>query len=202
MQYRRDFRHAIVFSQAPASHADDYYLAETTLEFDKVLQHPHFVVACAKSEHVLERYFQRDDVEYRWLLDGNIQLSDEYFAVTEVRVNGIALRTEATIVEGCLEIVCSHADLNSLLGQSVHFAISTRTLYPRASHQLTVYLIDITRGATISFQHHAAEGTVEPVPIFAGRSKFPVTTGIEHGFMVQSAPDEWIFPTSGVVFVY
>jgi alanine racemase len=202
VHYRRDFRHSIVFSEAPQPHQDAYYLAETTLEFDKVLQHPHFVVACATSEDVLERYFQRDDVEYRWLLDGKITLSDEYFSVTEVRVNGGSLRTEASIVDGCLEIVCSHPDLENLRGQSAHFAISTRTLYPKASHQLSVYLIDITRGATISFQHHAAQGAIEPIPIFAGRSKFPVTTTIEHGFMVQSAPDEWIFPTSGVVFVY
>lgn len=202
MQYRRDFRHSIVFSQAPAPHGEDYYLAETTLEFDKVLQHPHFIVACAKSEEVLERYFQRDDVEYRWLLDGNITLSADYFAVPEVSVNGISLHTQSTIVDGCLEIMCRHEDLPDLLGKSVHFAISTRTLYPRASHQLSVYLIDITRGVTISFQHQATHGALEVVPIFAGRSKFPVTTSIEHGFSVQSAPDEWIFPTSGVVFVY
>ena len=202
VSYRHNFMHRITFSSPKAFHAEHYYLAETSLEFDKVLKHPYFIVACANSESVLERYFMRDDVEYRWLLDGNIQLSPEFFEVPLVTVNGISLTTRSSIVDGCLEIKCSHPQLENFIGTSVHFAISTRTLYPRESHQLSVYLIDITRGATISFQHLATNAAVEAVPFFAGRSKFPQSIAIDHGYRVQSARDEWIFPTSGVVFVY
>jgi hypothetical protein len=43
---------------------------------------------------------------------------------------------------------------------------------------------------------------VEAVPIFSGRSKFPQIMEKEGEIRVKVQADEWVFPTSGVVFVY
>jgi hypothetical protein len=200
IHYRRNFRHTIEF--APASQPDfqDYFLAKTTLNFSKILQHDYFYVACAPDEDKLEQYFQRTDVEYRWLLDTN--LNTNQFAIDSVQINGMELKHTASHKNGCLEIRCQHEKLAELVGQEVEFSISTRTYYPKSSHQLSVYLIELTQGVDIRFIFANILKEVEAVPIFSGRSKFPQIMEKEGEIRVKVQADEWVFPTSGVVFVY
>ncbi len=181
---------------------DDYFLTNTTLTFFKQLQNDYFYVTCANSEKLLEKYFLRKDVEYRWLLDNNFDLDAKFFDVTSVKVNDIELYHEMKISGGCIEIRCYHPQLKNLIGKEVEFSISTQTYYPKDSHQVSVYLIELTQGAKITFIFGDVLQNVEAVPIFSGRSKFPQILSDGKSITISSKKDEWVFPTSGVVFVY
>ena len=198
IQYRRNFKHSIKFDNS--DEFPDYFLTSTNLSFSKKLQNDYFSVACAKTEIDLEKYFLRNDVEYRWLLDNSIDLEEMFFNVTSVKVNEIELYNEMKIADGCIEIKCYHPDLKKLVGKEVNFSISTKTYYPKSSHQLSVYIIEMTQGVDISFESNLKN--VEAVPIFSGKSKFPKIHKNKNKISISTDKDEWVFPTSGVVFVY
>jgi len=209
--YRKNFNHTVEFSFPKKEHLsaknpdfpiEDYFLVKTRLTFKKKLQNDYFIVACAKNEKLLEKYFLRRDVEYRWLLNDNFDLSEDYFQVTSVSVNGSKLDTEMNISGGCIEIKCSQPELKKSVGKEVDFSISTMTFYPRNSHQLGIYLTEITQGAKIVFIYGKTLTNVEAIPIFSGRVKFPEIEKNIGQIIVSSQDDEWIFPNSGVVFVY
>ena len=196
--YRRNFKHSINFENS--DEFPKYFLTSTDLSFTKKLQNDYFSVACAKTEEDLKKYFLRNDVEYRWLLDNSIDLKELFFAVTSVKVNDIELYNEMKIADGCIEIKCYHPDLKSLVGKEVDFSISTKTYYPKSSHQLSVYIIEMTQCVDISFESDLKN--VEAVPIFSGKSKFPKINKSNNKISISTDKDEWVFPTSGVVFVY
>ena len=198
IQYRRNFKHTIKFEDS--DEFPKYFLTSTNLSFTKKLQNDYFSVACAKTEEDLEKYFLRNDVEYRWLLDNSIDLKEMFFNVTSVKVNDIELYNEMKIADGCIEIKCYHPDLKNLVGKEVYFSISTKTYYPKSSHQLSVYIIEMTQGVDISFVSDLKN--VEAVPIFSGKSKFPKILKNKNKISISTDKDEWVFPTSGVVFVY
>ncbi|PKN73196.1 MAG: alanine racemase [Candidatus Cloacimonetes bacterium HGW-Cloacimonetes-3] len=199
IHYRYNFHHEITFEES--LHAG-YYRANTTLCFDKILQNDYFIVACAASDEVLQRYIKRSDVEYRWLMDDAFELNSESFEVSSVMLDGIKLKTEVSCKDDCLEIKCSHPDLKQLVGKMAHFSINTQTVYPKASHQLSVFITELTRGVFIAFRYPAEMTKVECVPVFSGQDKFPLIVHSEGFIELSSKPEEWIFPISGIVFSY
>ncbi len=199
IHYRKDFSHHIAFCP---SAVPGYWGAKTTLRFSKILQNEYFLVACAASEKALQGYFKRRDVEYRWLLDGNFALSPEAFQLSSVKINGIDLQTEVRFKNACMEIHCAHPDLKELVGKEVGFLIDTDTLYPQDSHQLGVFITELTHGVRISFQPPPTLGRVECVPVFSGQNKFPRVARNKSGISVSTKAGEWVFPLSGVVFAY
>ena len=200
--YRNNFVHTIEFKETKSAFLKDYFLVNTTLTFNKKLQNDYFYVACAKNENLLEKYFLRKDVEYRWILDNNFDLETEFFDITSVKINEIELYNDIKISGGCIEIRCYHQKLKELVGKEVNFSISTRTYYPQSSHQLSVYIIEMTQGVNIEFIFNKLLPKVEAVPIFSGRNKFPQIENKKDRISISSQKDEWIFPNSGVVFVY
>ncbi len=200
IHYRKNFEHTITFHKHKRPELTDYYLVNTTMTFRKKLQNDYFIVACANNEQLLEKYFLQPDVEYRWLLDSNLDAA--LFDVTMVKINEMELYSEMKMASGCLEIRCFHPDLDKFKGREVEFSISTRTYYPKNSHQLSIYLIEMTKGVEITFVFNDLLEKVEAVPIFSGRSKFAEISNTENSISVSSRRNEWIFPTSGVVFVY
>lgn len=199
IHYRHNFHHEIRFSDSLNA---GYYKAITTLNYEKVLSNDYFIVACAASDEVLRRYFKRSDVEYRWLMDTEFELSSDSFVVSSIKVNNLMLKTEINHVNGCLEIKCSHPQLSSLIGKLVSITINTQTLYPKSAHQFSVFISELTRGVNITFHHPPELGSVECVPVFSGQDKYPLITQSEGFIKLESAPGEWIFPISGVVFAY
>lgn len=199
IHYRRDFNHKISLSE---SGTPGYWRASTTLSFEKVLQNDYFTVACATSEKALKSYFKRRDVEYRWLMDENFNPGGDSFQITQVSVNGIKLLTELHKRDSCLEIRCSHPDFKGLVGKEASFRIDTQTLYPKSSHQLSVFITELTRGVKIGFSFPPSLQPVECVPIFSGQNKYPRLTSTKTSITVSTKAGEWVFPQSGVVFAY
>lgn len=199
IHYRKNFRHHIHFAE---SELKGYFRATTTLSFDKILQNDYFIVACANNDQALKSYFRRKDVEYRWLMDDNFDLSPDVFQLSSVRINDLALNTSITYSKSCMEIRCGHPGLQELVGSEVRFTIDTSTLYPTSSHQLSVFITELTHGVKISFSHPASLAGVECIPIFSGRSKFPSVSKSATAIAISTKADEWVFPLSGVVFAY
>jgi len=200
VQYRKDFVHTVEFIDDKAN--PDYYLTKTRLSFKKRLQNDYFIVACANSDEVLKRYFLRRDVEYRWLMDTNFALRSEQFKVTKVMIDKNKLKTTSKINKGCLEIRCSHDKLKTIIGQDVTFSIETETLYPKSSHQLSIFITELTKGVTVSFIYPKSIKNIETQTVFSGQSKFPKIIQDKNTITVHTKDKEWIFPNSGIVFAY
>ncbi len=199
IHYRRNFDHRIRFEE---SGIRGYWRAFTTLSFDKILATDYFTVACANSEAALKAYFKRRDVEYRWLMDDKFQFGEESFRLSSVRVNGLRLETEVRFQSGCMEIRCFHPNLKELVGKEVRFHIDTATLYPKNSHQLSVFVTELTQGVKIGFAHPEYLAPVECVTVFSGQNKYPRLTRTSGSISVSTRAGEWVFPQSGVVFAY
>lgn len=197
--YRRYFAHSIRLEECGSA---SHWRAITTLSFVKTLQNDFFTVACANTEQALKEYFLRRDVEYRWLMDGNFAIGPQTFQLSSVRINRLKLSTSIHFRHSCMEIRCSHPRLKSLVGSEVRFRIDTETLYPKNSHQLSVFITELTRGVKIGFIHPGALARIECIPVFAGQNKFPRVSVTQDSVRIATKPGEWVFPRSGVVFAY
>jgi alanine racemase len=200
IRYRSRFEHRVRFLEIPEH--PDRYLVQTTLTFHKVLQNDYFLVACANRPESLSRYFMRRDVEYRWLLDDQFDLSPEHFRITEVKIGDLALETTVELREGSIEIRCAHPGLADMTGREVSFSIATETYYPRKSHQLSVFITEITRGVRVAFEYPPSIHSAETITVFAGRRRFPELVQGIGSIEVRTPDDEWVFPNSGIVFAY
>lgn len=199
IHYRHGFRHEITLAESLAT---GYYKATTTLSFEKILGNDYFIVACASSDEVLNRYFKRHDVEYRWLMDNAFELDPDSFSVSLVMVDELVLHTELKHINGCMEIKCTHPQLMERVGHKVKFTINTHTLYPNHSHQLSVFITELTQGVDIGFHYPDNLDKIECVPVFSGQEKYPVIEKSEGAIRVHTKPEQWVFPISGVVFSY
>lgn len=199
IHYRKNFKHHIRIEK---SEFTGYFRATTTLSFDKILQNDYFIVACANTDQALKSYFRRKDVEYRWLMDDNFDLNPDVFQLTSVRINDLDLSTSITYCKACMEIRCGHPGLKELVGTEVRFTIDTSTLYPTSSHQLSVFITELTHGVKISFSHPASLAWIECIPIFSGRNKYPTVLRSARAITLSTKAEEWVFPQSGVVFAY
>jgi len=200
IKYRKGFVHTIQFLEDKQH--PDYYLTKTTLQFTKRLDNNYFLVACANSDEVLKRYFLRKDVEYRWLMDTNFGLSRNQFKVTNVSVDKLKLNASPTVNKGCLEIRCTHKDLNDYVGREVRFLIETETYYPKESHQLSIYITELTKGVTVKFIYPKNIKSIETQTVFSGKSKFPKVIKGKNVITIKTSDNEWVFPNSGIVFAY
>ncbi len=199
--HRHRFYHRLRFSEPEdAALAKDYFRIDTELSFRKQLQQDYFIIACASNEEELEHYFRRDDVEYRWLLDGSLRPDDRSFKITSVRVNHLDLSYHSRISGTCLELTCTHEKLYQELGKQVRFTINTRTYYPKSSHQLTVYVTGLTKGAEISVDYNGIVPSMEVVPFFpGGQPQVHRQNGV---ISIITPENEWLLPGSGVVFAF
>ncbi|RLC48746.1 MAG: alanine racemase [Candidatus Cloacimonadota bacterium] len=200
LPYRKNFQHKIVFKDS--SFKPDYFLAISKLKYKKILTNDSFKIVCAKSLKKLESYFQLSDVEYRWLIDKDIELEGA-FRIDKVAINDIALHYETKYKNSNMEIKCTHQDLKNLLNQEVDFTIDTTSYYPKNKHQLSIYFVELTKGIDVEFEFSDTKiNNVETVTIFAGREKYPQEIKQTKGITIRTSPEEWILPNSGIIFVW
>jgi alanine racemase len=214
--WKRDFSHKVIFYLQDKSQQQSdpssrrMYLVKTELSYKKVLQREWFKIVCANSLKDLEGYFQSPVVEYRWLLDRKINLTDS-FKIDEILVDGIPLDYKVINnhshrgdeVRRNLEIECDHPSLKNLIGKEVTFTINTTTYYPIEKHELSIYISELTKGLSVTFDFANTDiKDVEAITIFAGKEKYPSRTTGNKQIVVKTTPDEWVFPNSGIVFVW
>ncbi len=215
-----DLSTEVPLSRTKAELAKQFYLAQTKLSYHKKLSNEKFKIVCATNLKELEKYFQLEDVEYRWLLDSKIDLFNS-FHIDKIMIDDIILNYEITHNNNTLsssnsksfmqqndtlenlEIECSHPNIKKLIGKDVKFTIDTTTYYPKSKHQLTIYFVELIKGISVTFDFSKTFiKNVETISIFAGKEKYPKEIEKNRQITLKSSQDEWFFPNSGVVFVW
>ncbi len=200
ISYKTDFKHKVKFSES--SLHPDFYLVTTELIYRKILNADNFLIACTSNEETLDRYFKNPRVEYRWLLASQLELTSESFLISEVTVNGISAEISASNKKDVLEFTCSNKGYSRFIGQRCSYSIKTKTLYPKKSHQLSIFISEATKGLKIIFEYPASIEEIDTVTFFSGETKYPSIKKTKKAISVESEKGSWILANSGVVFSY
>lgn len=196
LQYRRDLRHRIWFVE------EEGYKVKAEIEYYKILRSDSFYVACAKDEASLAYYFQDPLCEYRWLLEkGQVRVSD--FQVRGVRVDGLKLEPQKVkATERGYEIHFQESSLGSKLNQPVKMEIETQTWQEKDNRELAIYIVYPTKGMEVTFDY-AATGieAVKAISFLAGKNRYPQKRESQ-GRSITLSLEGWVFPNSGITFVW
>ena len=218
ISYRSNFNYSIQFID---SINPDFYRVKTVLSYDKVLQNEEFTIVCANDSETLQHYFQQSDCEYRWLLDNMLFVNNNNFSIKlYITDNKSKIYTSHPPRHKWLMKPKSENGINQsliyrfkapilkqLCGKEVNFHIETETLYPKDSHQLSVYINEITKGVQVSFVYPKKMGNVDISVVFSGKERFPEIKIIEDTFLfntieIKTKQDTWVFPSSAIVFSF
>ncbi len=198
--YKKNFEHIVEFFDDDEK--DGYYRIETGLTFKKTLLHHELVVVCTEKETDLQKYFLSPEVVYRWFLDEGLAIDEESFKLLEVSVNGVRLNPELVSGLGENKYICKHDNLNDMIGQEVEFLVKTSTYYPKSHKQFSVYIAELTQGVKTILRFKGKCEEMEVVTVFSGQNRYPEIKKTMDEIEVSTETDDWIFPTSGLIFVY
>lgn len=212
LELRTNFRYDIKVENFPETNdlpknlVHEYYKLTTHIEYTKVIRDPVFMIGCAQDNEQLAKFFDDKLCEYRWLLnpteDFNLQRD---FNIKRVRIND----EDVPIIRGentdrGYEIWCGGDYLQDKLNKPMKLEIEIVSRKLKGNNIYSVYLLYPTRGIDISFNY---EGTgmknVREVSFFAGKHPKPQINRSRGKYIQLKLNDgEWIFPTSGVAFVW
>ncbi len=212
LELRTHFKYGIQvkdFSEEEKSangQAENYFKVATHIEYTKALRNEVFLVGCAMNNLQLSALFADPRCEYRWLLsEQNQPFKESDFQVGCVCVDGEAvpiLRKELT--ERGYEVWCGGDALNRKLGKAVKIEIEIITRKLKNSNVFPVFLVYPTRGLEIFFNYGGTRmKNVREVSFFSGKHPNPEVVREEgESIRIKVADGEWIFPTSGVIFIW
>ena len=212
LELRADFCYDIRVTEAapedgvPESIRRDYFKVTTRVEYTKAIRNTEFMIGCALDNEQLAAFFEDKRCEYRWLLNGGEDLAAERV----FRVNGIRIdredvpiiRTENT--KRGYEVWCGSEKLKKKLNRQVRMEIEIETKKLKSNRLFSAYIVYPTRGMEISF-HYGGTGirNVRDVGFFAGKHPYPEVTRKEgKSVTLKLGSEAWIFPTSGVTFIW
>ena len=176
------------------------------MTYTKAIRNPVFMIGCALDHEQLAAFFEDKRCEYRWLLNrGEALVPERDFRVNGVRIDHQdipVIRTENT-PQG-YQVWCGSDDLKKKLNRRVRVEIEIETKQLKTNRLFSAYLVYPTRGMEISFHY---EGThiknIQDIGFFAGKHPYPEVTREEGKSVTLKISDRtWIFPTSGVTFVW
>jgi alanine racemase len=212
LELRDDFRYDIRVTEfGPADGVEetvqrDYFKVTTCVEYTKALRNALFMIGCALDNEQLAAFFEDKRCEYRWLLNGGeSRVTESDFRVNHVRIDREdvpILRTENT-VRG-YEVWCGAEELKKKLNRQARLEIEIETKKLKSNRLFSAYLVYPTRGMEISF-HYGDTGirNVRDVGFFAGKHPYPeVIREKGKSITLKLGNDAWIFPTSGVTFIW
>ncbi len=212
LELRTDFHYRIRVTEFPAEEGvsdpfrQDCFRVTTHVEYTKAIRNPVFMIGCALDNEQLAAFFEDRRCEYRWLLNPGEGLApDRDFRVNRVRIDGEdvpLIRTENT-KRGC-EVWCGSEELRKKLNRQARIEIEIETKQRKSNRLFSAYLVYPTRGMEISFQYSGTGiRNVREVGFFAGKHPYPETSREEgESVTLRLGNDAWIFPTSGVTFVW
>jgi len=186
--------------------AENYFKVTTRIEYTKTLRNEVFLIGCAMNNRQLAALFADARCEYRWLLsEQNNPFKESDFQVERVRVDNEdvpIIRSGKT--ERGYEVWCGGDALNRKLGRSVKIEIEVVTRKSKGSNVFSVFIVYPTRGLEITFNHgETGMKNVREVSFFSGRHPNPeVTKEDGKSVRIKVGDKNWIFPTSGVIFIW
>ncbi|MBP8980369.1 MAG: alanine racemase [Syntrophobacterales bacterium] len=212
LELREDFRYDITVAEgggeekAPRERDDAGLNVTTRVAYRKTLKNDTFFIGCAFDEEQLASFFEDPRCEYRWLMSkGEHLVMERDFRVAQVTVEGRdvpIIRTEMT--SRGYEVWCRAEGLGEKVNAQVDMAIEIFTKKSRANNVFSVYIVYPTRGLDINFNYEQCRFRhVREVSFFAGKQPYPEVRREKGKFIRLRVPDHtWIFPNSGVTFIW
>jgi alanine racemase len=212
LELRTNFRYDINVAEftddeaLQEKNAGDFLRVSTHIVYHKTIREAVFMIGCALNNEQLEAFFADKRCEYRWLLNrGDEPITEKDFRVAAVRIDNEdipIIKTENT--ERGYEVWCGGDQLKKKLNRSVKVEIEIVTKKLKSNNIFSVYLVYPTRGLDISFNYEKANfKRVREVSFFAGKHPYPeVSRERGKSITVKIGDDEWIFPNSGVTFIW
>jgi alanine racemase len=212
LELRSNFRYAIRVAEFGGEEAElaspgpDFLRVATHIEYLKTIREPIFMIGCALNNEQLEALFEDKRCEYRWLLNhGDEPITAKDFRVTTVRIDNedIPIIGTENTVRG-YEVWCGGDQLKAKLNRQIKVEIEIVTKKLKSNNIFSVYLVYPTRGLDISFDYAGANfKRVREVSFFAGKHPYPeVIRERGKSISLRIRDDEWIFPNSGVTFIW
>ena len=210
LELRSGFRYDIRIAKLPepkkTALSPEYLRVNTHIEYKKTLRDNVFMIGCAANNEQLAALFEDPRCEYRWLMSNRKGLVlDRDFTVGRVRIDNKNVPIiEAKNTKRGYEIWCGSDELNEKINTEVKLEIEISTKKARENKIFPVYLVYPVRGLEINFQYEKAGiKNVREESFFAGRHPQPVVS-IRKGksIGVRISDKDWIFPTSGVIFIW
>ncbi len=204
LELRTNFKYDIIVTDDDL--AEGYFKVTTHVEYTKILRNSVFIVGCALNDKQLSAFFDDGRCEYRWLLNHGVDLLRESdFKVDRVRIDSKdvkIIRTEET--DRGYEVWCGEDTLNEKLNKAVKMEIEIITRKFKGNNIFSVYLVYPIRGLEISFNYGGTNlKNVKEVSFFAGKHPYPKVVKEEgKSIKLEISDDEWIFPNSGVTFIW
>lgn len=212
LDLRNDFRYEISFSEFSAEEIaylpdrKNSFKVTARVEYTKELRNALFMIGCAFNEEQLSALFENPQCEYRWLFNkDNFASVETDFQVKQVIIDGEEIPLVTTDkTKSDLERWFSSENLKKKINRPARFAIEIETRQSKDNRVFSAYIVYPTRGMKISFQY-AGTGirNVREVGFFSGKHRHPeIVRKPGESVLIRSAQDEWIFPTSGVTFLW
>jgi len=211
LELRSGFRYDIKIAQltdAPKTtpRAGAYFQVNAHIEYRKTIRNSVFMIGCALNNQQLSALLEDQRCEYRWLLGGGEELVMERdFHVERVRIDDEDIPiTAAKITNRGYEVWCGDEKLKKKINSEVKIEIEIVTKKAKNNNIFPVYLVYPTRGVDINFNYEqAALKNVRVESFFAGRHPAPsVIRTRGKSIEINVSDKEWIFPTSGVIFIW
>lgn len=212
LELRTDLRYAI--DVAPFAGDDrngdrlagDYFRVTTRIAYTKTIRNHIFMIGCALDNEQLAALFEDKDCEYRWLVNrGDGLVVERDFRIGRVCIDGQDVPVlDARQTERGYEFWCGGEELKEKVNRPVRIEIDIVTRKSKLNNIFTVYLVYPTRGVDITFHYGETKfRNVREVSFFAGKHPSPqVTREPGKTLRLTVGRDEWIFPTSGVAFIW
>ena len=212
LELRENFRYDIAVAEfseeeiIAVGYRSDSLRLTTHIEYRKVLRNHEFFIGCAFNDEQLAALFGDSRCEYRWVMNrGDSPVMERDFRVTSVRIDDedIPILWSEQTAKG-YEVWCGAEFLKGKLGRQVKVTIEIFTKKSKSNNIFSVYLVYPTRGLDISFNYEKARFRhVRDVSFFAGKHPYPeVRRERGKSISLKITDDTWIFPNSGVTFVW
>jgi len=211
LELRSCFRYDIKIAQlADAAgnkpRSGSYFQVNAHIEYKKTIKNNVFMIGCALNNQQLSALLEDPHCEYRWLLGGGEELVMERdFQVERIRIDDEDIPITSTrITNRGYEVWCGNDKLKKKINSEVKIAIEIVTKKAKNNNIFPIYLVYPTRGVDITFNYEkAALKNVRVESFFAGRHPSPsVIRNRGKSIEINVSDKEWIFPTSGVIFIW
>ena len=212
LELRTGFKYDIHVSEFSAEEkaadptTDQYFKVTTRIEYSKTLRNKVFFIGCAQNNHQLSQMFDDESCEYRWLLGSKYEeIKESDFKVNHVRIDGDDVSIiKAENTERGYEVWCGGESVENKVRKRAHVQIEIETKKFKTSNIFSVFLVYPTRGLEISFNYGGTElKNVRDISFFAGKHPYPeIENKRGESLTLRINNDEWIFPNSGVTFIW
>ncbi|MEI6610806.1 MAG: alanine racemase, partial [Deltaproteobacteria bacterium] len=211
LELRSCFRYDIKIAQLPVTdkskpRADDYFQLNTHVEYKKIIRSSIFMIGCASDNAQLAALIEDPHCEYRWILGhDNGLVAKRDFKVESMRIDGEDIPViETKKTSRGYEVWCGSEALKEKINCEVKIEIEIVTKKAKSNKAFPVYLLYPTRGLAINFNYENANlKNVREESFFAGRHRLPaISVAKGKDIDIKISDQEWIFPTSGVIFIW